>query len=369
MKTTLLKYIALIAMGLSVTACNVSGNSDKDPVDTNTDITAPSVIQNWPANLATGVVINRDISATFSELMNAASINSNTLTLIKGMNVVAGTVKYEGTTATFNPTVDLEINTQYIMRISVDVMDVAGNHMVPVKTWTFTTGSGIAAGPAPVELGTAGSFAILSKSGVATVPSSVITGDIGVSPAAATYLTGFSLTMDSTNTFSTSSQITGKAYAADYAPPIPAKMTTAVSDMEIAYTNAAGRSGPDVTELAAGAISGLTLVPGLYKWGTGLLISNEITLNGSADDVWIFQISGDLTVASGAKIILTGGALASNIFWQSSGVVVVNTTAHVEGIVLCQTKITLATGASANGRLLAQTAVTLDQSTVTQPAF
>ena len=87
-------------------------------------------------------------------------------------------------------------------------------------------------GPAPVNLGTAGNFAILAKSGISTVPTSAVTGDMGVSPIAATAMTGFSLILDSTGTFSTSSQVTGKAYAADYTSPTPSNLTTAVSNME-----------------------------------------------------------------------------------------------------------------------------------------
>jgi len=145
-------------------------------------------------------------------------------------------------------------------------------------------------------------------------------------------------------------------------------MTTAISDMETAYTDAAGRPTPDFTELGAGDISGLTLVPGLYKWGTGVLISTDVTLSGGPNDVWIFQIAGGITQASATSVILAGGALPKNIFWQTFGAVALDTTAHFEGIVLSKTEITLATGASINGRLLSQTAVNLDQSTVTQPA-
>ncbi|MDD5762431.1 MAG: ice-binding family protein [bacterium] len=226
----------------------------------------------------------------------------------------------------------------------------------------------LGAGPAPVLLGAAGNYAILAKSGIDTVPTSAVTGDIGVSPIGAIGITGFSLTMDGTNTFSTSSQVTGKAYAPDYTSPTPSNLTTAVSNMEAAFTDAAGRPTPDFTELYSGDISGQTLVPGLYKWGTGVLISTDVTLNGGPNDVWIFQISGGITQAPAAKVILTGGALPKNIFWQTFGAVALGTTAHMEGVILSQTEITLATGATANGRLLSQTAVTLDGSTVTQPA-
>jgi hypothetical protein len=161
--------------------------------------------------------------------------------------------------------------------------------------------------------------------------------------------------------------VTGKVYAATYAVPTPANLTVAIGDMAHAYTDAASRA-PDVSELGAGNIGGMTLVPGVYKWGTGLLIPTDVTLSGDANDVWIFEIAGTLTLSSAASVVLQGGALSKNIFWQVAGKVDVGTTAHVEGVVLTQTAITLDTGASVNGRLLAQTAVSLDSNAVTQPA-
>jgi hypothetical protein len=217
-----------------------------------------------------------------------------------------------------------------------------------------------------VDLGTAGNFVILSKTGISTVPASTITGDLGVSPAAATYITGFSLVADATNVFSTSADVTGKVYAANYASPTPANLTTAIGDMLTAFTSAAGRAAA-VTNLGAGNIGGKTLAPGVYKWGTALLIPTDVTLDGSATDVWILQIAQGLTLSSGARVALTGGAVPANVFWQVSGAVTLGTTAHLEGVVLGQTMIALQTGASINGRLLAQTAVTLEASTVVQP--
>ena len=216
-----------------------------------------------------------------------------------------------------------------------------------------------------VNLGTAGKFVILAKSGISTVPTSAVTGDVGVSPSSASFLTGFSLTADSTNVFATSPQLIGKAYASDYAPPTPSNLTTAVGDMQLAFTDAAGRA-PDVTELGAGSIGGRTISPGVYKWGTSVLITSDVTLAGGATDIWIFQVAQDLTMSSATKVILSGGASAKNIFWQVAGLVDLGTTAHGEGVILSQTGITLRTGASINGRLLAQTAVTLDGNTVTE---
>jgi len=224
------------------------------------------------------------------------------------------------------------------------------------------------AAQSPVNLGTAGNFVILAKSGISTVPPSAVTGDLGVSPIDSTAITGFSLILDGLGQFSTSSQVTGKIYAANYASPTPVSLTTAIGDMQTAYTDAAGRSLPDFTELGSGQIGGLTLVPGLYKWSTDVLISSDVTLNGGANDVWIFQIAGKITQATGTQIHLTGGAAAANIFWQAFGDVSLGTTAHFEGIILAQTSISLGTGASINGRLLAQTAVTLDANAVAAPA-
>ena len=247
--------------------------------------------------------------------------------------------------------------------------DLAGNALAVNKVWSFTTTCCAAAGPQPVDLGTAGNFVILAKSGISTTGTTAVVGDMGVSSIAATGITGFGLIMDASNEFSTSSLVTGKIYAADYAPPTPAKMTTAVSDMETAFTDAAGRTLPDFTELGAGDISGMTLVPGLYKWGTGVLITSGVTLSGSgcANDVWIFQIAGDLTVSNDAIVTLSGGAQAKNIFWQVSGQATLGTAADFKGIILSQTLISLNTGAVMNGRALAQTAVTLIANAITEP--
>lgn len=218
---------------------------------------------------------------------------------------------------------------------------------------------------APVSLGTAGNYVILAKSGISTSGVTSVTGDIALSPAAATFITGFALTTPTS--FSTSPLVTGQVFAANYAVPTPANLTTAVLKMQAAYTDAAGRTSPDFTELGAGNIQGLTLVPGLYKWGTGVSIPSAVTLSGGANDVWIFQIAQNLTVGNAAIVTLAGGAQAKNIFWQVGGAATLGTTAQFQGIILSQTSITMNTGSTITGRALAQTAVTLNASTVTQP--
>jgi len=224
-------------------------------------------------------------------------------------------------------------------------------------------GSGV--GPATLNLRSAADFVILAKTGISTTGTTSIVGDVGISPAAASFITGFGLVYASGATYSTSSLVTGRVYASDYAPPTPAKMTTAVSDMETAYTDAAGRTNPDHTELGAGDITSMTLAPGLYKWGTGVIISAAgVTLSGGASDVWIFQIAQNLEVADGAHVILSGGALASHVFWQVAGQATIGTTAVMQGIILCQTAIVLNTGATLDGMALAQSAVSMDANTV-----
>ncbi len=225
-----------------------------------------------------------------------------------------------------------------------------------------------AAGPAAVNLGSAGNFVILSKTGISTTGSTEIEGDIGLSPAAASYITGFALTLPAASAFSTSALVDGKVYAPGYANPTPATMTTAVSDMETAYTDGMGRTNPTATELGAGDIGGMTLAPGLYKWGTGVTIPTDVTLSGGGSDVWIFQIAQNLNISSATKVLLSGGAKAGNIFWVVAGQTTIGTTAVFNGNILDQTAIVLNTGATLNGRALAQTAVTLDASSVTIPS-
>ena len=218
----------------------------------------------------------------------------------------------------------------------------------------------------PITLGTAGNFVILSKSGISTTGTTLIVGDIGVSPIAATGITGFNLSLDASGQFWKSSLVTGKVYASNNAPPTPANMTAAVGNMENAYNEAAAVAA-GVTELGAGNIGGLTLAPGVYKWSSGLIIPTSVTLSGSATDVWIFQVAGNLDISSNRMVILGGSALPQNIFWQVAGQTTLETGSIFEGIILDKTAIVMNTGATLVGGALAQTAVTLDANDVLTP--
>jgi hypothetical protein len=221
---------------------------------------------------------------------------------------------------------------------------------------------------APVPLGWAGNFAILSKAGITTTGDTAIAGGgIGVSPITSTAITGFTLTMHSSNTFSTSSQVIGRVFASNYASPTPSMLTTAVGHMQTAYNNAAGRLNPTAINMGGGNIGGLVIPPGLYKWTTGVIVPGNVVLSGNKDAVWIFQIAGTLNIANGKKVTLSGGAQSKNVFWQVAGATTLGTTSFLTGTVLGKTGIVLKTGARLNGRALAQTNVTLDANAIQRP--
>ena len=337
---------------------------DNDPSPDPDPSGPPSVISTSPSNNATGVARNIEVNFEFSKSMDPTTINASTFKLEQGASAVSGVVSYSGKTATFTPSAILAVNTAYTATMTTGAKDLSGQALAANVVKSFTTG-GSSASLAVVNLGLAGNYVILAKSAITNIPTSAITGDLGLSPAATSYATGFALT--NATGYATSSQITGKFYGADMASPTPINLTTAVNNMLTAYTDAAGRPTPDFLALGAGNIGGKTLAPGLYKWTNTVTLPSNVTISGGADDVWIFQIAGNLTVSNAVNITLAGGAQAKNIFWQVAGTVSLGTTSHFEGIILSKTGIAFKTGASINGRALAQTAVTLDKNTVVAP--
>jgi hypothetical protein len=349
--------LAMLSIGL------FSGCGKDTGVTPTTTTSETSVVTYAPSNNALSIARNASVSATFNEAMDPSSINTSTFLVMNDTAKVIGIVTYTGVTATFTPTSILKSLTKYTVSVTTGAKNLAGKSLAKTTTWSFTTSGNV--GLAAVDLGASINYVILAKTAINNNPTSNITGDLGLSPAAASYITGLSL-IKATG-YALSSQVTGKIYAADMADPTPINLTTSVNNMMTAYTDAAGRPSPDFTELGTGNIGGKTLSPGLYKWSSTVSAPTSLTISGGANDVWIFQIAGNLTISSAVNITLSGGAQAKNIFWQVAGDVTIGTTSHFEGVILSKTSITLKTGASLKGRALAQTAVILDGNAVTQP--
>jgi len=211
----------------------------------------------------------------------------------------------------------------------------------------------LAAGPAPVNLGSAAHFTILAGAAVTTTGGGIVNGDVGASP-----ITGAAIHL-------TQAQVNGTIYTVDAAGPAgsviaAALLLTAKGDLTTAINDAAGRtpapSGPFLNP-GAGNIGGLNLVPGLYKFtGTALITGSDVTLTGGPDDVWIFQIADDLEVGSTVHVILAGGAQARNIFWQVGTSATIGTFAVFKGTIMSDQAIVMDTTSAMDGRALAFTA-------------
>jgi hypothetical protein len=223
----------------------------------------------------------------------------------------------------------------------------------------------------PVDLGKAGDYAILAKSGISSIPASAITGNIGVSPIAATAITGFELTLDAAAQFSTSTQLPGnRAYAASYGGQTAADLTTAVSNMEAAYTDAASRANTSAKTLnpETGLLTGFGFEAGVYTFGTDVVLDGEITFTGDSESVFIIRTTGSLDLTTGSTVSLVDGVDAGNIFWQVALDVNVGAGAQMKGVILAKTAVTFENGSTLDGRILTQTACVLQDATIVQPA-
>jgi hypothetical protein len=336
------------------------------------DATAPTVVSSDPADTETGVILNKTVAATFDEALDPSTVDTTsfTLTADSGATVIAGSVSTSNRVVTFKPDSNLVADTLYTATLTTAITDtvVPGNALAADHVWSFTTGTEVATGPTGIYLGTAANFAIMSGTGVTSEDgSAVITGNIGASG-----ITGASITVDCTEL------ATGEVYTDDANYPgftctaiDKTAASLALADVLTAYTNASDPVTPagvgPFLELGAGTVTAQTLVPGVYTWAGNVTITGELTLDGSATDVWIFQIGG--TLDTNQAITLAGSALAKNVFWRVADVVTLGTGAQFQGIVLAKTKVDMISTATITGRLLAQTAVNLGSTTVvTQPA-
>lgn len=313
-------------------------------------ISAPMVISTDPANNATGVPINKVITATFSEVMNPLTINNTTFMVKQGSNVVAGVVTYNGSTATFTPSGQLLSGVIYTATITTGAKNPAGTPMANNYVWNFSTGA--PSGAQGVDLKTVERFGIIAGVGISNNAGfSIIRNmDVGISPGVRSSITGFP----------PATVVNGAIYASDDVAPagVAAMLTQAKQDLTDAYLFAEGATSPAAV-IVSGDQGGKTLAPGIYKSTSTLLIqSGNLTLDaqGDANAVWIFQIASDFTTIGGAggNVILTGGAQAKNVFWQTGSSATIGDFTSFKGNVLALTSITMNSGATAVGRMLAR---------------
>lgn len=345
------------------------------------DSAQPSVTVVNPIDTATVVAVNSPVKATFDEAMDHMTITTASFTVNESLapfDAVVGTVSYNPQTsvATFTPNSNLAISTAYTATVTVAAKDISGNVLSAQKVWSFTTAD---SGPAAINLLTAANFAILTTTGITNTGShlSSVVGDIGSSPITAAAMNNVFCSEMATGKkiYGSNAAYTGSGDVTCFKGTAPdiTLVANAIGDMRTAYAEAAGRpNGVGATNLnvGAGTLSGHVFTPGTYTWGTDVNITNDITLSGGATDVWIFQMSGNLNLANGKTVLLSGGALPKNIFWQVGGGTgaTLGTTATFNGNILSATQVIMQTGSVLNGRALAETQTTLDQTTVTQPA-
>ncbi|MCX6145104.1 MAG: Ig-like domain-containing protein [Ignavibacteriales bacterium] len=334
------------------------------------DVIPPTVISTDPTNNATGVALNKIITAVFSEAMGQSTISTATVSLTGlGGASVTGTVSYASgaNTVTFTPASALAANTTYTGTIKgglTGAKDLAGNALVNNYVWSFTTGAGTGpAGQASVNLGTAARFAILSNSAITNIPTSAITGDVGISPGARASITGLTLP-----------EVTGTIFAADDAIPTPAMLIAAKADALAAYLDAVAASRGTPTPVS-GNINGLTLAPGLYQSGTSIEISPGgflyLDAQGDVNAVFVIRSATSITTQSTSEVVLTNGAQAANVYWSAGSAVTLGTNSKMKGTIIASTSISLLTGARLDGRALIQGPaagqVSLDHSIIIKP--
>jgi len=332
---------------------------------TGTVAAPPTVISTDPADLDTNVAVDKTITATFSEAMDASTINTTSFMLKQGTTPISGVVTYTGTVASFNPDADLDEGTTYTATITTMAKNIAGTSLVSNEVWTFKTITTIV--PPAVDLGTADRFGILAGVGVSNQAgqSEIHDLDVGISPGVRSSVTGFPPAII----------VNGDIYASDdVAPPGTAAMLIqAKADLTAAYLFAEGATDP-APATVSGDIGGVTLAPGIYKTTSTLLIqSGDLTLDaqGDANAFWIFQVAAGFTTVGGAggSVILTGGAQAKNVFWQVGSSATIGDFTDFKGNILALTSVTMNSGATAEGRMLCQngSVVMTSTNTITRP--
>ena len=348
-------------------------------------IVAPKVIATDPLNNATGVLLNKVVTATFDMAMNPTTISTTTFTLKQGTTLIAGTVTYSGTIASFTPTNPLLANAVFTATITTGAKNLTGIAIATDYVWTFTTvNPSIAPNLGSIaQFGAFGGNAGITNQGLNTV----VNGSIGTT-AASTLVTGFH---DATAIYTETPLNVGHVTNAIFtAPPMPGTATSfaiatqGLIDANAAYISISPAAMPGGIDPGAGELGGLTLAPGIYKSASGTFnISNgNLTLDAQGDPnaVWVFQTAAGLTVGiagpTGAKsVILTNGALPKNVFWYVGSAATINGAGGgtMVGTIIANSGVTLSTAGNAvqtilNGRAISLIAsVTMVNTTITIP--
>ena len=343
------------------------------------DTTAPTVNLVSPVNDGAGVCTNTTVKATFSEPMTAMSLSTDTLTLAPSSSLgttVPAVVTYDALTqiATIHPSVNLTASTTYTIRVkgaNLGVKDLANNAMQADKVWRFSTGTGDC--QSTVELGAASNFAILGSAAITNIPTSLITGDVGLTPDAGANITGFSAPL-------TCPEVVGHIYAVDNTGPACALvdavlLSNAKTDALAAFAHATGAARGTPTPITTD-LEGLTFYPGLYESQTSIDLSagGILTLDAQGDPnaVFVIRSATAINALSTSQVVLSGGAKASKVFWSAGSAITLGVNSVMKGSLLASTAITLQTGAQLEGRALNQgaaaAAITCDACTITLPS-
>jgi hypothetical protein len=371
---------ALVASFTSTGTRVAVGSTTQVSATTSNNFTSPVsyVVTAGDASIAT-YVVTVTVASTSAKAITSFSLGSVVGTINETAKTI-GVLMPSGTDVTSLISTFVTSGTSVAVGVTTQVSGTTANNFTSPVAYLVTASDAStasytvtvtvsAAGPAPVSLGNAGNFVLYAGTGLSSSPDSAITGDVGVGPGVThtAITTGFTLIPDASGTFATATQVVGKVYAFDYAPPSPAYVLSASNDMIAAYNDAAAR--PDPIVLASSNLDGLILAPGLYSSPASLNLSvnTTLTLNGGPNDVWIIQVAGGLTTGANTNIALTGGAVAKNVFWLIQSGLTIGATSTFRGVILTGTAVTVGANSVIVGRLLSQTAITMDQNTISNP--
>ena len=314
------------------------------------NVLAPKVLSTDPLNNATNVAANKVININFSMPMDVSTLTNTNITLKAGTATILGNVTYNLTkdVAYFTPSSNLLLNTTYTATVTTAVKNAAGVPLANNYNWSFNTNVPVMG--SVVNLNSVARFGIIAGVGVSNNAgfSEIRNMDVGISPGVRSSITGFP----------PAKIVNGAIYASDDVAPAgtAAMLTQAKKDLTDAYLFVEGASYSAPIGIA-GDQGGKTLVAGIYKSTSTLLVQNgNLTLSGSATDVWIFQIASAFTTVGGAggNIVLAGGALAKNVYWQTGSSATIGNYTNFQGNVLALQSITMGSHATATGRMLAR---------------